>query len=435
MNTKILSIFPITAKVGDDGCLSIGDVDITSLVAQYGTPLYVYDENTLRYMCQEYQNLFAKELPDVAVAFAGKAFMCKALATLLEEEGLSLDIISQGELAMAVAGGFNPKRMYLHGNNKTIDELTDALLAGVGYIVADGFDDLQNINDVAAALNKKASVLLRLTPNVDPHTHRFIITGQADSKFGFALHMAEQACCQALAMPYIDLHGFHCHIGSQIMETEPFVQTVQNVMPICAKAVHEWGVNLRRFNLGGGYAIAYNEQDKLPNYKEYVTAVCDEIKKQCQLLHINIPAITIEPGRSLVGRAGVALYTVGNIKERQNGSLYIAVDGGMGDNIRPAMYEAKYLAAVANNMLAVPSREVSIAGRFCESSDILIHNIKMPLLKRGDIIAVPASGAYSVPMASNYNGMARPAIVFVKDGHAKLVRRRETIEDLLKCEI
>jgi len=435
MNIKIMSIFPITAKVSDDGHLSIGNVDVTSLAAQYGTPLYVYDEDTLRYMCREYQSLFEKELFDVSIAFAGKAFMCKALATLLEEESISLDIISQGELAMAMAGGFNPKRMYLHGNNKTADELADALKADVGYIVADGFDDLQNINTAAATLNKKAAVLLRLTPNVDPHTHRFISTGQADSKFGFYLHTVEQACRQALAMSYIDLQGFHCHIGSQILEIEPFVQTVQTMISVCAKAVKEWGVNLRRLDLGGGYAIAYTEQDKLPAYQEYVASVCGEIKKQCKHFDIDIPAITVEPGRSIVGRAGVALYTVGNIKERQNGSLYVAIDGGMGDNIRPAMYEAKYIAVAANNMLTTPSQEVSLTGRFCESSDILIHDIKMPPLRRGDIIAVPASGAYSVPMASNYNGIARPAIVFVRDGRARLVRRRETIEDLLKCEI
>ena len=433
MNTK-MSLFPITSDVNHHGHLTIGGVDCVDLALEFGTPLYVYDEFNLREMCREFQTQFKKQLNDVSVAFAGKTFLSKAFAELLNEEGMSLDVISAGEIAYAKAGGFDMKRAYLHGNNKRPSDIKVALQNGIGYIVVDGFDDLRNTNEVAASMGVKASILLRLAPNVDVHTHRFISTGQADSKFGFSLDIAKEACEKALTLSNIDLCGFHCHIGSLIMEIEPFVQTVRVMVSVCASAKN-WGVNVRKLDLGGGYGIAYTEKDSFPTYEDYAKSVSEAIKEECQKNNIDVPSITVEPGRSIVGRAGVALYTVGNIKEIKGIRKYVSVDGGMGDNIRPALYDAQYSAAVANRMLDSEAEIISLAGPFCESSDIIIKDIAMPILNQGDVIAVPASGAYCLSMSSNYNGYCRPAVIFVQDGRARLVRRRETPDDLLKCEV
>ena len=429
-------LFPVTAGVSPGGHLSIGGLDTVDLAAELGTPLYIYDEATLRGMCREFVGEFTSRYPKTTVAYASKAFINPALAILAEEEGLGLDVVSGGELAVARAVDFPMERVYFHGNNKTPDELRMALDAGIGRIVVDGLYELELLDELAAGAGRKQEIMLRLSPGVDPHTHAKTTTGILDSKFGISIDTgdAERAVRQALASKNLDLVGLHCHLGSPIFELEPYSIAIDAMLTFAAGFKSE-GLELREFSPGGGFAIGYVTSQLPPPIADYAEVITRTLKARSRDLGLGEPRLIIEPGRAIVGRAGVALYTVGAVKDIQTVRKYVSLDGGMGDNIRPAMYEAVYEAVVANRMTERPDENVTLVGKFCESGDYLIRDITLPCMEQGDVVAIPSSGAYAPSMASNYNLNARPPIVLVNDGAFRMIRRRETYEDMMQADV
>ncbi|MEE8442944.1 MAG: diaminopimelate decarboxylase, partial [Dehalococcoidia bacterium] len=341
-----------------------------------------------------------------------------------------------GELAAARAGGMPPDRVYLHGNNKTRRELEEALAWNVGKVVVDNTHELELLEDIAKETGRQQDILVRVSPGVDPHTHTYITTGILDSKFGVPIStgQAEQLIRQALASSRLRLVGLHCHIGSQIFETQPFQEATRITLDFAAR-MREDGLHLAEFSPGGGFAIPYTRDQQPPSIADYAEAITSTFTRGCRDLGFDQPTLVIEPGRAIVGPAGVALYTVGARKDIPGVRNYVSVDGGMGDNIRPALYEADYEAVVANRMDEAPGERVTIAGKFCESGDILVRDADLPVTEPGDLVALPASGAYCVPMASNYNMATRPAVVMVRDGAARLIRRRETYQDLMATDV
>ena len=429
-------LFPLTAGVTPGGHLSIGGLDTVDLAAELGTPLYVYDEATLRGMCRAFVGEFTSRYPKTTVAYASKAFINPALAVLAGEEDLGLDVVSGGELAVAKAVDFPMERIYFHGNNKTPDELRMALDAGIGRIVVDGLYELELLDELAASAGRKQEIMLRLSPGVDPHTHAKTTTGILDSKFGISIDTgdAERAVRQALASRNLDLVGLHCHLGSPIFELEPYAIAIDAMLTFAAGFKSE-GLELHEFSPGGGFAIGYVTSQLPPPIADYADVITRTLKARARDLGLGEPRLVIEPGRAIVGRAGVALYTVGAVKDIPTVRKYVSLDGGMGDNIRPAMYEAVYEAVVANRMTERPDENVTLVGKFCESGDYLIRDIALPVMEQGDVVAVPSSGAYAPSMASNYNLNARPPIVLVNDGAFRMIRRRETYEDMMQADI
>ena len=387
-------------------------------------------------MCREFVDEFTSRYPKTTVAYASKAFINPALARLAEEEGLGLDVVSGGELAVAKAVDFPMERVYFHGNNKTPDELRMALDAGIGRIVVDGLYELELLDELAAGAGRKQEIMLRLSPGVDPHTHAKTTTGILDSKFGISIDTgdAERAVRQALASKNLDLVGLHCHLGSPIFELEPYSIAIDAMLTFAAGFKSE-GLELREFSPGGGFAIGYVTSQLPPPIADYAEVITRTLKARARDLGLGEPRLIIEPGRAIVGRAGVALYTVGAVKDIPTVRKYVSLDGGMGDNIRPAMYEAVYEAVVANRMTERPDENVTLVGKFCESGDYLIRDIALPVMEQGDVVAVPSSGAYAPSMASNYNLNARPPIVLVNDGAFRMIRRRETYEDMMQADI
>lgn len=426
-----LVLFPVTAKTNQQDHLVIGGCDTVKLVAEFGTPLYVFDEETLRGKCAEYKHEFGKVYPDTTVIYACKAFINKSLLRLLNEEGLGLDVVSGGEMGIAKAAGFPAERVYFHGNNKSLDELKQAVEWGIGRIVVDNFHELEML----AGLGKKQDIMLRLTPGIDPHTHKYITTGLIDSKFGFTLAEWEKAVETARSKKNLNLVGLHFHVGSLLFETEPYEQSINVVLDFAAKMKARYGFELKEMSVGGGFAIQYTVTNPPPPISTYAQAISGRIKAKCSELKLALPRLVIEPGRSIVGRAGVALYTVGAVKDITGVRCYVSVDGGMADNIRPAIYGSVYEALVANKVSQKEASKVTVSGKYCESGDILIKDIDLPLVSAGDIIAIPASGAYCLAMSSNYNAAFKPAVVMVRDGKARLIRRRETTEDLTRCDL
>jgi diaminopimelate decarboxylase len=430
-----LRLFPVTARVNGQQHLEIGGCDTVELANEFGTPLYLFDEAGLRAKCTEFKDEFGQRYRDTTVIYACKAFINQALATILNEEGFGLDIVSAGELHIAQSSGLPLERVYYHGNNKSAEELLLALKWRVGRIVVDNFPELEMLSEITRERGEQPDIMLRLSPGVDPHTHKYITTGTIDSKFGFPMSHAEEAIAQAIKAPNLNLVGLHCHIGSLIFEVEPYLQTIEVVLSLAAKMKAKYGFELSELNIGGGFAIQYTLDRPAPPVSDYAEAITAKLTSKCQELKLAQPRLVIEPGRSVVGQSGVALYRVGVIKDIPQVRCYVSVDGGMGDNIRPALYQAEYEAMVANKMPAAETSKVTIAGRFCESGDILIRDIMLPPLEPGDIIAVPSCGAYCLPMASNYNASLKPAVVLVKDGSARLIRRRETFADLTGCDL
>lgn len=436
MTFDSVEVFPITAGLTDDGRLTLGGCDVTDLASRFGTPLYVYDEDTLRQACREFVGEFGSRYPDVRVLYAAKAYINLALARLLDEEGLGMDVVSGGEQAVAMAAGMPLEKVYLHGNNKSPDELRMALDHGVGRVVLDNFHELDVMSEMAQAKGEVQDVMLRLSPGVDPHTHVKTTTGTLDSKFGFSLETgdAERAIRQALKAPGLDLVGIHFHLGSPIFELEPYTIGVDAVLSFIAPFKAE-GLDLRELSPGGGFAIGYVRDRLPPPVSTYAEVITSAVRDRCSALGLGEPVLAIEPGRAIVGRAGVALYTVGATKDIPGIRKYVSLDGGMGDNIRPALYDAEYEAVAANRMFDPPAETVTLAGKYCESGDVLVRDVSLPALEAGDIVAIPASGAYAPAMASNYNLNPRPAVVMVKDGDARLVRRRETYDDLMRWDV
>jgi diaminopimelate decarboxylase len=437
--TKIplADILPLTAAVNGAGHLTLGGCDAVGLAREFGTPLYVFDEETLRHQCREFQGRFRARYPDTVVAYGAKAYLSRAVAAIMREEGMALDVVSGGELAIAASVGFPPERIYFHGNNKLEDELREALAYGIGRVVIDNFHEMQLLNGLAQGAGGRQPVLLRLSPGVDPHTHAHTTTGTLDSKFGIPLPtgQGEAAVRQALTMPGLELVGISVHLGSPVFELEPYRQAVALVLTFAAEMAAKHGLKLDEFSPGGGFAVQYEEGQAPPSVAEYAEAITAAVTEGCLQHGLPPPKLIVEPGRAIVARAAVALYTVGSSKEVPDLRRFVSVDGGMADNIRPPLYGSQHSALVANKPLETRRETVTVAGRYCESADILMRDAELAPLEAGDILAIAAAGAYSLPMASNYNASLRPAVVLVRGGEAKLVRRRETYEDLMRADV
>ncbi len=429
------AIFPRHTLVNRENHLVIGGCDSVMLAAEFGTPLYVFDEATLRVNCARYRQEFAQHYPDTLVIYASKAFINRALAQIFKEEGLGLDVVSGGELAIAHSIAFPMEKVYFHGNNKSQPELELAVGWGVGRIVVDNFFELSLLEDVAKEAGVRQGILLRLSPGVDPHTHAHLTTGVTESKFGLPLAQAEEAVARAMSSPFFELKGLHFHIGSQIFELPPYKQAVEIVMGFAAEMRGKYGFKLQEFSPGGGLAIAHSEDSPAPGIGEFAQVIASALLEKSRELGFEPSRLIVEPGRSIAGQAGVALYTAGATKDIAGVRKYVSVDGGMADNIRPALYGARYEALVANRVESETLERVTLAGKFCESGDVLIRDIDLPKIEPGDIIAVPCCGAYCLSQASNYNASLKPAIVMVKDGRARLIRRRESYEDLVSHDI
>lgn len=437
LSPELAFIFPEGTAINSQNHLVLGGCDCVGLLKEFGSPLYVFDEMMLRNKCREYVGEFSKRYAKTLVVYASKAYLGRALAKLVGEEGLGIDVVSGGEVCIARSVAFPLEKAYFHGNNKGAEELRYALASGVGRIVVDNFHELGLLDRIAGEEGKRVKVLLRLSPGVDAHTHGHTTTGIIDSKFGFPIvtGQAEEALTRAIAASNLDLVGLHTHLGSPIFEVEPYVEATELVLEFASQMRKKYGFALQEFSPGGGFAIQYVKDNPSPVVATYAETIVSVLRKGLEKHDLGEPLMIIEPGRSIVGRAGVALYTVGATKDIPGIRRYVSVDGGMADNIRPAIYGSKYEAVVANKAADVPAETVTIAGKFCESGDILIKDIALPKLSAGDVIAIPASGAYCLTMASNYNAALKPAIVMVKNGQARLIRRRETLEDLIRCDV
>lgn len=426
-----------TSKVNSKGHLEIGGKDTVALAETYGTPLYVYDVSLIRDRARSFKQTFEKLGVSSQVAYASKAFSSIAMIQLAEEEGLSLDVVSAGELYTALAAKFPKEKIHFHGNNKSTEELEMAINENIGCIVVDNDRELFMLAQLCEKKQQKTSILLRVTPGVEAHTHDYIVTGQEDSKFGFHLHngQAEKAMLFAHNCEWIDLLGLHCHIGSQIFETTGFLLAAEKLMEKLKEWQVEYSFEAKVLNLGGGFGIRYTAEDKPLPASSYVEEIVKDVKRQAEKLEMKLPEIWIEPGRSLVGDAGTTLYTIGNYKEIPEVRKYVAIDGGMSDNIRPALYNAKYDAVLANRINDPVEETVSIAGKCCESGDMLIWDLPLPRANADDILAVFCTGAYGYAMANNYNRIPRPPVVFVENGNDYLVIKRETLQDLIKLDL
>lgn len=421
-------------QTNDQGHLMIGGVDALKLAENFGTPLVVYDVAQIRKQFNALKQAFVAGQVDYAISYASKAFTSIAIYQVISELGGHIDVVSGGELYTALKAGFPTEKISFHGNNKTKDELLMAVENNVGVIILDNFHEIELLKQVLHETNKKVQVMLRITPGVSAHTHEYDQTGQEDSKFGFDVRsgQAEKAFLQVKAEEQMELIGLHAHIGSQILETEGFNLEVEKLMQL----VHEWKQKYdyqpQVLNLGGGFGIRYTAKDRVIGLGTFVEQIIASVRTLAEQYQLNVPAIWVEPGRSIVGEAGYSLYTVGSRKDVPGLTPYVTVDGGMGDNIRPALYQAEYEALVAKRPATEPVEKIHLAGRYCESGDILIDQACLPKTKPGDVIAVLATGAYGYSMASNYNRVPRPAVVFAENGRAQEVVTRETYDDLIK---
>jgi diaminopimelate decarboxylase len=428
-----LVVFPQTTEVNKQGHLAIGGCDTIALAKKYGTPLYVFDETDMRSRCREFKTEFGKRYANTTVSYSPKAFIAKAMIKLVEEEGLDLDVVSGGELAFALAAGFPAKRIHFPCNNKSAEELEMAVQTGIGHIVVDNLPELHMLIKIAG--RKKVNILLRLNPGIDPHTHPHNKTGIADSKFGLPKADWDEAVGTALAAKNLNVDGLHFHIGSGIFEYEPYLSSLDMALEYAAAIKQKYGFQTRILSIGGGFGAQYVVEEAPSPISSFAEEIIKRFTTRCRKLKLETPKLMIEPGRKIVAQAGVALYTVGVIKNIPGIRTYVSVDGGMGDNIRQPMYGAVQEALIANKPTAKDTKTVTITGKYCESGDVLIKEIKLPELKAGDILAVAGSGAYCVPMSSNYNAMFRPSIIFVSGGKARLIRRRETLADLTRRDL
>jgi diaminopimelate decarboxylase len=425
-------LFPVTYRVNAAGHMEVGGCDLVELAREHGTPLYVYDEATVRQRSAEY---IAAMGPRGQVLYSAKAFASPHFLRVVAEEGLGLDVVSAGELHLALKAGFPKNRIHFLGNNKSHDDLEAAYRAGA-IIVIDGAYEFSLLRDVVPE-GKRTPVMLRISPGVKPDTHDHISTGQLDSKFGFSIESgaARKAVEEAMRHPRLELVGLHSHIGSQIFALGAYEDAMEIMLDLLVQLRDDLKFEPTKLGAGGGLGIAYTNNDDPPTPRHFVETVRHALEAGCADRGLRVPQLVVEPGRSIAGPAGVALYTVGSIKDIPGVRRYVAVDGGMGDNIRPKLYGARYEAFLASDPERATDGKVTIAGKYCESTDILITDIAMPDLKPGDIICVPAAGAYCLAMASNYNGMPRPEVLMVADGEARVMRRRETLDDLVAAEV
>lgn len=426
---------PLTTQTNSKGNLEIGGCDVVELAEKYSTPLYVVDEKTLRSICQDYKKAFAK-YPKTNMMYASKALCTSAIATILADEGFGFDTVSGGEFYTVYKSGVDMAKVLFNGNNKSYDELTLALEVGVGRISVDNFFELALLNEIAQSKGIVADALLRITPGIECHTHEYIQTGHLDSKFGFDLTQIDEAI-ELIQNEYknIKIHGLHAHIGSQIFETSIFPDEIEIMAREISRINEKFNLKLHEINIGGGLGVKYTEDDVPPSTYEIAELIINKLHEVSEKYNIEPPTLFIEPGRSIISTSGVTLYTVGSSKQVPHGTKYVAIDGGMADNPRPSMYQAEYSAEVANKKETTDTELVTIAGRFCESGDILIKNIELPKLEEGDILCVYNTGAYNYSMASNYNRVQRPAMVLVNNSQSDIIINRETLEDLVSHDL
>lgn len=425
-------------SVNEKGHLTIGGADTVELAKNYGTPLYVMDEDLIRENCRSFKASIDKYYGGKGlVCYASKVFSCKAICKIVMEEGIGLDVVSDGELYTAASVGFPMEKVCFHGNNKTDGELEMALDRKVGRIIVDNIFELERLNKLAEKKGVTANIMFRIKPGIDAHTHDFIRTGQIDSKFGFALETGEafEAVKKAVSLEHINLVGLHCHIGSQIFEIAPFVLAAEVMVNFIAKIKNELNYEVRELNLGGGFGIKYTEDENPVPYENYMEKVSVKVKELCSRHGIEQPFILIEPGRSIAGPAGITLYTVGGVKNIPNIRTYVSIDGGMGDNPRYALYKSKYEAVAANKADKPRDTKITLAGKCCESGDLIGEEMSVQQVEAGDIIAVLATGAYNYSMSSNYNRIAKPAVVMLKGGEPRVVVKRETLEDIVRNDV
>ncbi|AFZ33998.1 diaminopimelate decarboxylase [Stanieria cyanosphaera PCC 7437] len=424
-------LLPLTAKVNSNDCLEIGGCDLTELVKQYGSPLYVVDEFTLRTACRQYRNSFLKYYSgESQVIYASKAWSCLAICRIVDSEGLGFDVVSGGELFTTLKAGVKGNKIYFHGNNKSIEELKFAIESDCTIII-DNWLELTHLAEISAQNSQKSvRVMLRLTPGIECHTHEYIRTGHLDSKFGFDPNQIPEVLSYVSQKPSLNCVGLHAHIGSQIFERQPH-QDLAEVLVEWLQKAQEYGLPIQELNVGGGLGICYTEADDPPTIAEWVQAVASAIESACHNRQLPLPKLIAEPGRSLVGSACVTAYTVGSRKEIPEIRTYIAVDGGMSDNPRPITYQSVYRAVIANRMSAKLTETVTVAGKHCESGDIVIKDALLPKTESGDILVVTSTGAYNYSMASNYNRIGRPAAILVNQGEANLIIQRESYQNLI----
>lgn len=435
MDSTNQSLKPITTKINDAGNLEIGGCDLVKLTEKYGTPLYVLDEATIRKICRDYKDAF-KGYPKVNMMYASKALCSSATSALIASEGFGFDVVSSGEIFTVYKSGANMSKVLFNGNNKSYDELSLAIELGVGRISVDNFFELSLLDEIAKSHKKIVNILLRITPGIECHTHEYIQTGHLDSKFGFDLTQIDDAV-ELIVNDYtnLKLHGLHAHIGSQIFEKTIYGDEIEILVKEIARLDEKFGLKLDEINIGGGLGVKYVEADYPPSTYEVAEIVIKRLYECIEKYKIDAPALFIEPGRSIISTSGVTLYTLGSSKQVPKGKTYFAVDGGMADNARPSMYQAEYDAQIANKPDYELAQTVTVAGRFCESGDILIKNIKLPEIEEGDILCVYNTGAYNYSMASNYNRVQKPAMVLVNNSQSDIIIKRESLEDLIAHDI
>jgi len=422
----------------EKGHMMIGGCDSVELAQQFGTPLYILDEATIRENCRMYHDSIVQNYDGHGLAlYASKALSCMAMYKIINSENCGIDVVSGGELYTAVQAGFPMNKVYFHGNNKSNDEIAFALEQDIHCIVVDNIYELKEINRQAGEMGKKASISFRIKPGIDAHTHEFIQTGQIDSKFGVALENGEahEIVALAVAMENVELIGVHCHIGSQILDVDPFVKAAEVMLGFVADIKRLHGVEIKELNLGGGFGVRYTKDDDRPDYNAYMQAVSKRVKEVCREYDLSLPFIVMEPGRSIVAEAGVTLYTVGGIKEIKDVRTYVSIDGGMTDNPRYALYESEYEVAIANKFNEKKDKIVTVAGKSCESGDLIGKDLEIQTPEVGDTLVVFATGAYNYSMSSNYNRNCKPPVVLVKDGKARVIVKRETYEDIIRNDI
>lgn len=427
-----------TMKINARGHLEIGGCDVVELARSFGTPLYVMDEACIRKNCQEYYQAFTERENSDLVLYAAKAFVVTAICKIIEEEGLGFDVVSGGELYVALKAGFPPEKIFLHGNNKSPAELEFALKSGIGRIVVDNFYELELLERLVREGSYFPAILLRIAPGIEAHSHAYIKTGQLDSKFGFTLANGDALRAIQIVLKKsknFDLRGIHCHIGSQIFELDAFRYTAQLMINFLQEVRMQTGWIASELDLGGGLGIYYIAGDTPPTIAEYAHAIQESIDETCSRWNYPRPSLIVEPGRSIVGPAGSTIYMIGSVKNIPGVRKYVAIDGGMTDNPRPALYQAEYEGIIANKAKESVQEVISVTGRCCESGDMLIWNLSVPRVEPGDLLVVSCTGAYNYSMSSNYNCLLRPPVVLVKDGQAELIVARETYKDLVKNNI
>lgn len=422
----------------ENGHLTIGGADTVELAGEFGTPLYVMDEALIRKHCRIFKDSIDKYYGgEGLVCYASKAFSCKEIYRIMNSEGIGIDVVSIGELYTALQAGFDSEKICFHGNNKTDAELEYAIENKVGRIIVDNAYELERLDRISGEKGVNTGIMFRIKPGIDAHTHDFVKTGQIDSKFGFALETGEamEIVKKAISCSNVTVRGLHCHIGSQIFDIDPFAEAAEVMLKLIADIKTETGYEVGELNLGGGFGIMYTEKDDPVPYDKYMERVSQTVKKSCEALGVKQPFILIEPGRSMVGPTGITLYTCGSVKNIPNIRTYVSIDGGMTDNPRYALYKSEYDALVANKASEPKNTTVTIAGKCCESGDLIGENMPLQSVEPGDIIAVCATGAYNYSMSSNYNRIPKPAVVFVNDGKARIAVKRETLDDIVRNDI